>query len=167
MHAAPKAANAWPFDQRQTPTLPISAVDMQPLKRIKAWAQFQQLMKTPPVARSKHFVVHRATNPEPAAAESIQPAPASDQVKGLCLAALLPKRWAKRAVTRNALRRQIYEVNRSLPTPLPAKAWVVRLRSEFNRQQFISATSPALKAAARAELQQLFAQLKLQGVANV
>jgi ribonuclease P protein component len=44
---------------------------------------------------------------------------------------------------------------------------VVRLRSEFSRQQFISATSPALKAAARAELQQLFAQLKLQGVAHV
>jgi ribonuclease P protein component len=58
-------------------------------------------------------------------------------------------------------------VNRSLPAPLPHKAWVVRLRSEFNRQQFISATSPALKAAARAELQQLFAQLKLTGGTHV
>ena len=159
MHAAPKAANAWPFDQRQTPTLPISAVDMQPLKRIKAWAQFQQLMKTPPVARSKHFVVHRATNPEPAAAESIQPAPASDQVKGLCLAALLPKRWAKRAVTRNALRRQIYAAFAQQQTQLAPVPHLVRLRAAMDPAVFTSACSDPLKKAVRQEIDQLLTHL--------
>jgi ribonuclease P protein component len=159
MHAAPKAANAWPFDQRQTPTLPISAVDMQPLKRIKAWAQFQQLMKTPPVARSKHFVVHRATNPEPAAAESIQPAPASDQVKGLCLAALLPKRWAKRAVTRNALRRQIYAAFALQQAQLAPVPHLVRLRAAMDPEVFTSACSVPLKKAVRQEIDQLLTHL--------
>ncbi len=36
---------------------------------------------------------------------------------------------------------------------------VVRLRSEFSRKQFISATSDALKAAVRAELQLLIQRL--------
>ncbi len=159
MHAAPKAANAWPFDQRQTPTLPISAVDMQPLKRIKAWAQFQQLMKTPPVARSKHFVVHRATNPEPAAAESIQPAPASNQVKGLCLAALLPKRWAKRAVTRNAMRRQIYAAFALQQAQLAPVPHLVRLRAAMDPAVFTSACSAPLKKAVRQEIDQLLTHL--------
>ena len=159
MHAAPKAANAWPFDQRQTPTLPISAVDMQPLKRIKAWAQFQQLMKTPPVARSKHFVVHRATNPEPAAAESIQPAPASNQVKGLCLAALLPKRWAKRAVTRNAMRRQIYAAFALQQAQLAPVPHLVRLRAAMDPAVFTSACSAPLKKAVRQEIDQLLNHL--------
>ena len=159
MHAAPKAANAWPFDQRQTPTLPISAVDMQPLKRIKAWAQFQQLMKTPPVARSKHFVVHRATNPEPAAAESIQPAPASNQVKGLCLAALLPKRWAKRAVTRNAMRRQIYAAFALQQAQLAPVPHLVRLRAAMDPAVFTSACSVPLKRSVRQEIDQLLTHL--------
>ena len=159
MHAVPKAANAWPFDQRQKPTLPISAVDMQPLKRIKAWVQFQQLMKTPPVARSKHFVVHRATNPEPAAAESIQPAPASNQVKGLCLAALLPKRWAKRAVTRNAMRRQIYAAFALQQAQLAPVPHLVRLRAAMDPAVFTSACSVPLKRAVRQEIDQLLTHL--------
>ena len=73
---------------------------------------------------------------------------------------MLPKRWAKRAVTRNALRRQIYAVSHSLSDSLPRAAMVVRLRSGFSRDSFFSASSDALKAAARAELQQLFGRLR-------
>ncbi len=113
------------------------------------------------VAKTPHFALHSAPLLGQHAGHDLFP-----QV-GAWLGVVLPKRWARRAVTRNALRRQIYEVSRHLPVPLPAQAWVVRLRSEFSRQQFISATSPALKAAARVELQQLFAQLKLQGGAHV
>ena len=74
------------------------------------------------------------------------------------IGALVPKRWAKRAVTRNAIKRQIYNVSASLSPPLPAAAHVVRLRAGFDRQQFISASSDVLKQAVRAELQQLFAR---------
>jgi ribonuclease P protein component len=72
---------------------------------------------------------------------------------------LIPKRWAKRAVTRNTIRRQIYEVARMREAALPQAAMVVRLRSEFSRKQFISATSDALKGAVRTELQALFGKL--------
>ena len=74
------------------------------------------------------------------------------------MGALIPKRWAKRAVTRNAIKRQIYTVSQDFETQLPAAAHVVRLRAGFDRTQFVSATSDALKRAVRGELQALFAQ---------
>jgi ribonuclease P protein component len=70
------------------------------------------------------------------------------------MGALIPKRWAKRSVTRNAIKRQIYTV--SAATSLPSAAHVVRLRCGFDRKQFVSASSDALKAAVRGELLQLF-----------
>ena len=73
---------------------------------------------------------------------------------------LIPKSWARRAVTRNTLRRHIYEVARLGRDQLPQSALVVLLRSEFSRKQFISATSDVLKAAVRAELQTLLARLQ-------
>ena len=129
--------------------------------RITSRLQFQAVMAGQTVAKTPHFALHSAPLSGQHAGHDLFP-----QV-GAWLGVVLPKRWARRAVTRNALRRQIYEVSRHLPAPLPPQAWVVRLRSEFSRQKFISATSPALKAAARAELQQLFAQLKRQGAAHV
>jgi len=45
------------------------------------------------------------------------------------------------------------------PSPFQAVAYVVRLKSGFDRAEFISATSDKLKAAVRSELQQLFKTL--------
>jgi ribonuclease P protein component len=59
-------------------------------------------------------------------------------------------------VTRNTIKRQIYAVSAEFETRFPCAAHVVRLRSEFDRRQFISATSPLLKQAVRLELEQLF-----------
>jgi ribonuclease P protein component len=70
---------------------------------------------------------------------------------------MVPKRWARRAVTRNTIKRQIYAVLRCFLKPrLPQAAHVVRLRTAFDRKQFVSASSDQLKQAVRAELQQLF-----------
>jgi ribonuclease P protein component len=69
---------------------------------------------------------------------------------------LVPNRWARRAVTRNTIKRQIYTVSAQFEVQLPCAAHVVRLRSGFDRQQFISATSTLLKQAVRLELVQLF-----------
>ena len=69
---------------------------------------------------------------------------------------MVPKRWARRAVTRNAIKRQIYGVAAALEPALPPAAHVVRLRATFDRKQFVSASSDPLKQAVRAELQQLF-----------
>lgn len=72
------------------------------------------------------------------------------------MGALVPKRWAKRAVMRNAIKRQIYSVSADFEPRLAVAAHVVRLRTGFDRAQFISATSRQLKQAVRTELQQLF-----------
>ena len=77
---------------------------------------------------------------------------------GVWLGAMVPKRWAKRAVTRNAIKRQIYSMSSELETTLANEAHVVRLRSAFDRTQYVSATSDALKRAVRSELEQLFSR---------
>lgn len=102
-----------------------------------------------PVAKTPHFALHRAALSGVSAGRPLFP------VADAWLGVLLPKRWAKRAVTRNAIRRQIYEIARHQAASLPQAAHVVRLRSAFNREQFVSATSDALKRAVRDELEQL------------
>ena len=111
------------------------------------------------VSRTPHFVLHRAAFEAPTGTgpEDKSQAPFAVQDEPW-MGALLPKRWAKRAVTRNAIKRQIYAVSQSVEPTLPAAAHVVRLRAGFDRTQFTSATSDALKRAVRGELQELFAR---------
>ena len=113
------------------------------------------------VSRTAHFVLHRV----PLDAPSAPPGPGSERPQGLFavrdepwIGVVVPKRWAKRAVTRNGMKRQVYAVSESFASRLPAAAHVVRLRSDFARAQFTSAWSEPLKAAVRGELQRLFAQ---------
>ncbi len=73
------------------------------------------------------------------------------------LGLVIPKRHAQRAVTRNALKRQVRLVVAHHAASLSAGAWVVRLKAPFDRNLFTAATSSALKGAARQELEGLFA----------
>ena len=125
------------------------------MQRIRSRAQFQAAMVDRPVAKTPHFALHRAALEVPQAARPLFP------VADAWLGVVLPKRWARRAVTRNAIRRQIYETARLLPAGLPQAAWVVRLRSEFSRKTFVSASSEPLKQAVRAELQELLGRVAL------
>jgi len=120
-----------------------------PVERIRQRAQFEAVLSGPPVVKTAHFALHMADSQAHAASGGLFPG------GGVWLGVLIPKRWAKQAVTRNALRRQIYAVARELSPGLPAQALVVRLRSGFARAQFRSATSDLLKRAAREELLQL------------
>ena len=125
------------------------------VRHLRTRAQFQALLGTPAVARTAHFALHRwapATLPEAPDDAQFGPADAA------WLGAMTPKRWARRAVTRNAIRRQIYAVGENLIPPLKAGAHLVRLRSAFAPARFPSAASAALKRAVRAELLQLFAR---------
>ena len=108
-----------------------------------------------PVVKTPHFALHRAALDVSVEGKLLFP------VADAWLGVLLPKRWARRAVTRNAIRRQIYEAARHRSVPLPQAAWVVRLRSEFSRKQFVSATSDALKVAVRLELEHLLSRAQL------
>lgn len=94
----------------------------------------------------------------PALAAEQRPASAGPSVRQAWIGALVPKRWARRAVTRNTIRRQIYAVGAEMEPGLAPAAHVVRLRAGFDRAQFVSATSVQLKRAVRSELQQLFRQ---------
>ena len=71
---------------------------------------------------------------------------------------MVPKRWAKRAVTRNAIKRQVYAISHDFESLLAQAAHVVRLRAGFEKTRYVSATSDALKSSVRTELQQLFAR---------
>ncbi len=72
------------------------------------------------------------------------------------IGAVVPKRWAKNAVTRNAIKRQIYALASQRLVKIEAADRVVRLRKTFQRTDFISASSAKLKQAVRNELLQLF-----------
>ncbi|HRM01056.1 MAG TPA: ribonuclease P protein component [Acidovorax sp.] len=129
--------------------------------RLKTRPQFQAAMAGGVVSRTAHFALHRLLladapptgpgSPEPQALFSLE---------GVWLGAMVPKRWARRAVTRNAIKRQIYAVGATFEERLaqaaPQSALVVRLRTAFDRKQFVSATSAPLQQAVRAELQQLY-----------
>ena len=113
-------------------------------------------------ARSPHFVLHfcrfEAVTPDPGATPDnlvFDKGLASDRA---AVGALVPKRWAKRAVTRNTIKRQIFHVSQLFETQLAPGAHVVRLRSAFDTKQFPSATSAPLRAAVRRELVELFSQ---------
>jgi ribonuclease P protein component len=82
-------------------------------------------------------------------------------IEDVWMGALVPKRWARRAVTRNAIKRQIYSVSADFESAFTKAAHVVRLRMTFDRSQFISATSDRLKDAIRSELQQLFTKASI------
>ncbi len=64
----------------------------------------------------------------------------------------MPKRHARRAVTRSLLKRQIRGALHRHAGTLPAGLWLVRLRAGFAVAEFASARSDALAAAAAAEL---------------
>jgi ribonuclease P protein component len=72
------------------------------------------------------------------------------------LGLVVPKRHARRAVTRTLVKRQIRNVAAACAARLEPGLWVVRQRSPFDPKQFPSAASDALKEAARAELRALF-----------
>jgi ribonuclease P protein component len=68
------------------------------------------------------------------------------------LGLVVPKRHARRSVTRTLLKRQIRSALAESESLLPVGLWVVRLRAPFERAAFPSAASDALRDAARLEL---------------
>lgn len=84
--------------------------------------------------------------------ETPTPAGGIDRWLGL----VVPKRHARRAVTRTLMKRQIRHIAAACASQLEPGLWVVRQRHPFDVKQFPSAASDALKEAARAELRALF-----------
>ena len=127
------------------------------MQRLKTRPQFQAVLAGALIAKTAHFALHRCASIRSVAEgvgvlESNKLFPAEET----CLGAMVPKRWAKRAVTRNAIKRQIYTVAVDFSDRLPKAAFVIRLRRAFSPLLFVSATSGPLKLTARSELQELF-----------
>jgi ribonuclease P protein component len=167
MLAALKAASAWLPDLSVYASSSVDACSVQPseMQRLKTRPQFQAALAGGTVSRTSHFALHRLTLINPMAATSNFNLPSghaltTEQVLfgafDVWLGAMVPKKWARRAVTRNTIKRQIYNVSVHFADVLPCAAHVVRLRAAFDRKLFISATSDVLKAAVRNELEQLF-----------
>lgn len=149
--------------------------------RIVRPADFQRVLAAPQRARTPHFAVHylasvpglAASAPaqnnlstelstvdllDPKAVDSV-PIGAVDSATGpggCWLGLVIPKRHAKRAVTRNLLKRQVRVVAAACAADWPPGLWVVRLRTPFDRQVFTSPASDSLRDCARGELQTLF-----------
>ncbi|MFM7533525.1 MAG: ribonuclease P protein component [Rubrivivax sp.] len=150
--------------------------------RLQQAADFQRLLEAPVRRRSAHFCVHflaaepaiRLGRGTAAAANQLSTAcepiltPAVDKVavpdaaapsaapRGRWLGCVVPKRHARRSVTRSLLKRQMRAAAERHATALAPGMWLLRLRSGFPVSQFPSASSDALRAAARAELDVLF-----------
>ena len=128
------------------------------MQRLKTRPQFHAALAGRTLARTAHFALHCCSLEVTAGQLQSEPVPLLFPFDGVWLGAMVPKRWAKRAVTRNAIKRQIYNLSSELKTTLAHQAHVVRLRATFDRALYTSASSDVLKRAVRSELQQLFSR---------
>lgn len=152
------------------------------LRSLDGAERFQAVLGTRPCSRSAHFMLHyRAvdklstalTAPRAVAVDDVEapgsgsasadaPSPAavpSDMGSSVRvhLGLVVPKRHAKRAVTRNLVRREARAQMTRCADRLPPGDWVLRLRAPFDRQTFSSAASAALLSVVREEMTRLIA----------
>ena len=139
--------------------------------RLTQAADFQRLLATPTCARSSHFSLHHL-RAEPTRAQPAHQRRAASElstdsgteprkpVDDFWLGCLVPKRHARRAVTRSSLKRQMRAAVQRHEAGLIPGLWLLRLRSPFAVAEFPSADSTALRAAARGELEELLAGLE-------
>lgn len=136
-------------------------------------ADFERLLAARWRGRSTHFALHHV-NGAPAASpwaskravkEDLPTTtaplfnrPVDNSSEQVWFGCVVPKRHARRAVTRNLLKRQMRGAFQRQGAGLGGGLWLVRLRSSFAAADFVSASSAALAAAARAELDALLAQ---------
>jgi len=145
--------------------------------RLLRAADFESVLASPIRARSAHFAAHHlARAPEPSKRVRAQSAgmKLSTDDPDLCaqpvedhprpaptrwwFATVVPKRHARKATTRNLLRRQIRGALLAHRGSLARGMWLVRLRAPFDARSFRSATSSTLRIAARAELEGLLSR---------
>jgi len=135
--------------------------------RVVRSVDFERVLGSPIRARSAHFAVHylESSPSQPGKPRSRvlstelstdqapeQGVAVDDSVPKACwLGVVVPKRHARRSVTRTLLKRQI-RFAASAQAGLAPGLWVVRLRSPFDRAAFPSAASDALKVCAGTEL---------------
>lgn len=119
-------------------------------------AHFQALLQGNVMGRTPHFVLHARRLCLPVV-EGKTDSGAPGHALPVYIGMVIPKRWARRAITRNTIKRQIRAVMAQFAPNWEGVVLVVRLRAMFPASEFVSATSRQLRQAVRAELLQLFA----------
>ena len=187
MRAAPRVASGSPSDPAPAGAHVTDAAGPTPRARLVRSADFERVLKTRPCALSAHFALHHvATGPSaPRQAlagasktelstevrakmvrsvdDSVGTNPLAslslghDAPVGTWLGCVVPKRHARRAVTRTLLKRQIRSA--AAAATLAPGLWVVRLRAGFDRATYPSAFSDALRRTARGELDALLGKV--------
>jgi len=152
------------------------------LGRLVQTADFKRLLSVPPAFRSAHFALHHlgqaperpsyirkapgepelSTDHEPGFPQPVDESQENpdrgspEQGFPRWIGCVVPKRHARRAVTRNLIKRQIRAAALRVHAGLPEGMWLVRLRQPFAVPAFPSAASQALRQAVRTELDRLF-----------
>ncbi len=158
-------------DRRQR-SMPRRHAAVEVMERLVVSADFERVLRSASRASTQHFAVHHLPGRSAASAlarlpdaelstatENIGARPVDDSSStdpARHLGAVVPKRHARRSVTRSLLKRQIYAAGDRHAPLLAGGLWIVRLRAPFDRAAFPSAASFALRAAARSELESLF-----------
>jgi ribonuclease P protein component len=144
------------------------------LGRLPRPADFESVLAAPAKARSAHFAAHHLpshpqqrrdrheSDPETKLSTG-GPAGCPQPVDDHSIRAsttwwfgvVVPKRHARKATTRNLLRRQIRGAMARHHAQLARGMWLVRLRAPFDPRRFKSASSAELRSAARIELDAL------------
>lgn len=146
-----------------------------PMQRLLRSADFERVLASPLRCRSTYFAAHHlsATPSRPGKARTAdadaqlvptlstelstgQPASQAGAVDdGQWLGLVVPKRHARRAVTRTLVKRQARAALARHAPRLAAGLWVVRLRAPIDRKAFPSAASCTLADLLQADLAEL------------
>lgn len=141
--------------------------------RLVQTADFERVLKSASRSRSAHFALHHVPQPPLPPKKPVRrvvstelstspapicPQPVDDELKEHWIGCVVPKRHARRSVTRSLIKRQIRNAFARHVSHLPPGQWLVRLRAPFEPAQFVSARSTQLSEASRAELDQLLAR---------
>jgi len=145
------------------------------IRRLRTPAEFERLLRRRPRVISAHFAVHHlavasGTSPQ-AARRLVVPELSTEAVDGvlpfvdesgaigsptdLALGVVVPKRHARRAVTRSLIKRELRAAWQRRAPSLEAGAWLVRLRTAFDKARFPSAASVPMRSAVRTEVEQI------------
>jgi len=149
------------------------------LERLVHKADFERLLASRSRLRSAHFALHHvagcpAAPKKPARlllSAKLSTAPVGNPHESVdnssdtqWLGCVVPKRHARRAVTRSLIKRQMRSVFESHAAALPSGLWLLRLSQGFAVAEFVSAQSDALTRAVRSELQHLLLSVPQRGL---
>ena len=82
--------------------------------------------------------------------------------EGAKLGLIIPKRFARSAVTRSLIKRRCRAQISAFIPELPVGCWIIRLKRPIDSKQWKSSSSPELKKFISMELQSLFSKAVMQ-----